>query len=177
MFLGFAGSAYKQDTELALHPGETTVFRGYSITYVRPERTPPHDKQFEVRAEFRITRGGKPVATLFPKKTIFEKSGGMPTTDPAISTGLVDDVYLALGTVDATSKLATVHVFVNPLTGWIWVGVLILLLGASITAWPQPLNLRPTTVLRFAFAVFIMVVVGFQIASLPARAIHLPGFL
>jgi len=42
-----------------------------------------------------------------------------------------------VGTVDPSSKRATFQFHVNPLVGWIWLGVLILMAGCFTSLWPE----------------------------------------
>jgi cytochrome c-type biogenesis protein CcmF len=50
-----------------------------------------------------------------------------------------DDLYVIL--VDwqpISSQQATFKVFHNPLVNWLWVGSIVLILGAIIAVWPTP---------------------------------------
>jgi hypothetical protein len=51
--------------------------------------------------------------------------------------GLRDDLYVVVGAIDPESKRATFRVHVNPLVAFIWIGVLVLILGASVSLWPD----------------------------------------
>jgi cytochrome c-type biogenesis protein CcmF len=46
-------------------------------------------------------------------------------------------VYTVVGTVDPQSKRATFQFHLNPLVSWIWIGVLILIGGATLSLWPE----------------------------------------
>lgn len=50
---------------------------------------------------------------------------------------LREDLYTVVGTVNPTTKRATFQFHVNPLVGWIWLGMLILIAGCSISLWPE----------------------------------------
>ena len=45
-------------------------------------------------------------------------------SDPSVATSLVDDVYLSLVAIPRKKDVVVVRVLVEPLVGWIWVGVL-----------------------------------------------------
>ena len=61
------------------------------------------------------------------------------TDDPSKPPGQAPN---ALG--PTRNQLATLHVFVNPMVAWIWLGGLIFLLGAIIAAWPPGRGARVT---------------------------------
>ena len=59
---------------------------------------------------------------------------------PLVSHGLRELLrasYTVVGTVDPQSKRATFQFHVNPLVSWIWIGVLILIGGATLSLWPE----------------------------------------
>lgn len=51
--------------------------------------------------------------------------------------GLRDDLYVVVGNIDPQSKRATLRFHVNPLVSWLWIGVFVLLFGASVSLWPE----------------------------------------
>jgi cytochrome c-type biogenesis protein CcmF len=50
---------------------------------------------------------------------------------------LREDVYTIVGTIDPQSKRATFNFHLNPLVGFIWLGLLVLMGGATISLWPE----------------------------------------
>jgi hypothetical protein len=42
-----------------------------------------------------------------------------------------------LGSADPSTRRATLQVHGNPLVSWIWIGVAVLIFGASISLWPE----------------------------------------
>ena len=48
-----------------------------------------------------------------------------------------EDLYTIVGTVDPQSKRATFKFHVNPFVSWIWIGLLVLIGGASVSLWPE----------------------------------------
>ena len=49
---------------------------------------------------------------------------------------LHEDLYTVVGQMNPQSKRATFQFHVNPLVSWIWIGLLILIMGASVSFWP-----------------------------------------
>jgi len=87
-------------------------------------------------ADVDITKNGRPLGRLSPARFIYTKAG-QPTTEVAMMRGLHDDLYMVVGTIDPASKRATLRFHVNPLGSWVWIGVFVLIGGASISMWPE----------------------------------------
>ena len=51
--------------------------------------------------------------------------------------GLKEDLYLVLGDFERDGSRATIRVKVNRLVSWIWIGGLILTLGAALAVLPD----------------------------------------
>jgi cytochrome c-type biogenesis protein CcmF len=90
-----------------------------------------------------VTRGERPVTTLYPEKRLYIAQN-QPTTEVALRTTLLEDLYIILAGFEA-SKIATFRVFVNPLVAWMWIGGLIIVVGTVIALWPER---RPYTTVR-----------------------------
>ena len=56
---------------------------------------------------------------------------------PAVRTSLGEDLYVTLLASDASSGAVTLHLFVNPLVVWIWIGGAMVGLGAVFAMWPE----------------------------------------
>jgi cytochrome c-type biogenesis protein CcmF len=54
-----------------------------------------------------------------------------------VRTAAGEDLYVTLLASDPASGEVTVHVFVNPLVAWIWIGGAVVVLGAAFAAWPE----------------------------------------
>lgn len=170
MFLGFTGSAYKVDREVALHPGESAQIEGYKFTYLGPRRVDTDPAKMEIYTDLKIEKGGKDLGTIHPARFIYRRQQ-MPTSEVAIKVGPREDIYVAPGSVNPETKLATLHVYINPLTSWIWLGALILILGAAISTWPEATlaEVGIGAYLRSAGATAASLVLGLLLALTPAR--------
>ncbi len=171
MFLGFAGSGYKTDREVALRPGESFEFQGYQFTYVKSRRVDTDPAKMEIYTDIHMRKGGKDLGILSPAKFVYRRQQ-MPTSEVAIKVGAREDVYLAPGSVNPETKLATLHVYVNPFTSWIWLGAMIVLIGAAIATWPDSdLEDQPVTAyLRTAGAVATSLFLSLLLAMTPTYA-------
>lgn len=69
----------------------------------------------------------------------FYPNATQPVGSPGISAGPADDVYAILAAYDARGKAwATIRVRVIPLVSWLWVGGLVIGIGAVVAALPPP---------------------------------------
>jgi cytochrome c-type biogenesis protein CcmF len=88
-------------------------------------------------ADLEVKRDGEIVALLNPAKFIFKQSPQQPTTEVSLHRSWREDLYTVVGTVSPKTKRATFQFHINPLVGWIWMGVLVLVLGCSVSLWPE----------------------------------------
>ncbi len=49
-----------------------------------------------------------------------------------------EDVYVILNGWEGDGTSATFSIYVNPLTMWMWVGGLLVVLGTVVCVWPHP---------------------------------------
>ena len=141
MFLAITGtSAFKQEQQITVKPGDSFPLGGYTLRYegVEPRET-PHIAYLTARIV--VLKDGKQVDTLHPEKRFYKKPE-QPTTEVAIRSTLGGDLYLVLGSYDNASRMATIQAYVNPLIGFLWWGGIILALGTGITIWPARVPVR-----------------------------------
>ena len=171
MFLGFTGGAYKVDQEYSLHQNESIDYQGFHITYVGPRRVDTDPAKMEIYIDLKIEKGGKDLGTMSPARFIYRRQQ-MPTSEVDIKKGLKEDLYIAPGTVNPETKVATIHIYVNPLENWIWIGAIILVLGAAVATWPEAAlgEVGVSAYLRTAGATAASLVLGLLLALTPARA-------
>lgn len=136
MFLGFIGGAWKQEGEAALAPGQSFIVGRYQLRYDRVERRrdPNH---MEILAHMTVWRDGREYARIHPSKNVYTTHPDMPTSEVSISSSLRDDLYVVLASINPTTRVAHIKAFVNPLVLWIWIGAIVLILGAAVAMWPE----------------------------------------
>lgn len=182
MYLGFTGAAWNIEREAALSPGDKTTIGAYELVYEGPRMCPGSPKcspteQADINkrmifADLEVYRNGKFIGRASPAKFIYHRQPEMPTTEIALVKSLREDLYLVVGTVDSASKRATFQMHVNPLVSFIWIGVGILILGATISLWPE-LSLREAGVGAYAragFSVATSVIFAIWLALSPSTA-------
>ncbi len=177
MYLGFVGTVWSTTEEVSVAPGESFNAAGYRVTYVGPRMCPgsPSCSQEEqsdtskrmLFADLDVYRGAERVARLSPAKFIYQRGEGMTTTEVALLRGLRADLYVVLGSADPSTRRATLQVHGNPLVSWIWIGVVVLILGASVSLWPEVSlgRLGAWGVVRASAGVSASVVMAVMLAS------------
>ena len=65
---------------------------------------------------------------------------------------LLEDVYVVLNGWEAGGATATFTIYINPLTVWMWIGGIVLVIGTLIAAWPHPSRRRSEAASSVAYA-------------------------
>src|SRR5438477_5755343 len=124
------------DGERTLAPGETLVVAGYTVQLdaVRDVREPQRES---IVADLRITGNGS-TEHLHPALVAYPNSA-QTVGSPGIGAGVRDDLYTVLAAYDQRSLgWATIRIRVIPLVSWLWIGGLVVGIGAVIAALPTP---------------------------------------
>ena len=130
--VGFAAShAYQHQTLLTMSVGRPASFEGHTLVF---------------RGTKTVTSAGHSslIATIdvdghayYPAIEQFALSD-QAVVSPAVHSTPAQDIYLALTSVPtAADPDAGVAVYVTPLVMWLWVGGLVVVLGALLSLWPS----------------------------------------
>ena len=125
-----ADSFWRQEVVVNAKQGETVSIAGYDLTLEKMERTQGPNYQTET-ALLRVTHDGDFVTMLSPERRFYPVQQ-MPTTEAAIHSTFLADLYAAIGE-GGSSEGWTVRVWHNPLVPWIWAGSLIMVLGGMVS--------------------------------------------
>lgn len=137
-FIGFAGAAYQVERVVNLSRGESATFKGYEFTF--QGLVHGHDENKETMdARVDVKRGGQQLATLSPARYLYV-TAEQPSTEVDIYRTIAEDVYLILGSFDYDNQKAELKIMINPLVNVVWVGGIIMLLGAIWIIWPRNRN-------------------------------------
>ncbi len=175
MFIGFTGQSWNIDREASLLPGESYSVGDYSLTYAGPRMEVDNNKRM-IFADVDVAKNGHTLERLTPAKFIYKKQPDSPTTEVAIGHRLRDDVYVIVGTINPTSKIASFQIHINPLVTWIWIGCLVLIAGSVVCMWPQ-LELGESRVwagARGVAATAASIILGIMLAATPVGAQTMP---
>jgi cytochrome c-type biogenesis protein CcmF len=129
-----ASSAYRQDHEFTMRPGETVHVSGYDLRFDRlwAQEEP---RRFTVGADVAVSIGGREVANMTPRLNFYQMRDE-PIPTPHVRSRMTD-LYLNLMAFERDGSTATIAVFIEPLVVWIWIGGAIIGLGVVIAGWPQ----------------------------------------
>jgi cytochrome c-type biogenesis protein CcmF len=126
---GIAGMALAQSSIVSLRPGQSTELAGYTWTLVglHDAAGPNYNSRI---ATLDVSRNGRHVITLEPSRRAFTTQQ-MTTTDAAIHTNLLFDLYGVLG--EERDGAAVIRVHYNLLAPWIWLGGLVMACGGFLS--------------------------------------------
>jgi cytochrome c-type biogenesis protein CcmF len=119
-----------EDIRLA-RPGDTIAVGSYQIRFDGVDAGQGPNYVYE-RGQFTVTRGGELVGVMQPEKRLYPVQR-TPTTEAAIDSGLIRDLYLVLGDKQQGADVWVVRAYLKPLAVWIWLGALIMALGGLVS--------------------------------------------
>jgi len=138
MAFGIIGiEMFQTETQATIKPGESINLAGYTVTFERLDQFDAHDGRNVARATVAVSKGGRYLAELHPRRDFYYDSQ-QPMTIPGTRSTLEDDVYVLL--VDwqpISADGATFKVYHNPLVNWLWLGSLVFIIGMLVAAWPD----------------------------------------
>ena len=138
MALGIVGmEMFQTETQGTIAQGEQLRLGDYSLTYKSLATFDTPDGRNVARAVVDVSKDGKFLAELHPRRDYFYESQ-QPMTIPGVRSTWADDFYVLL--VDwqpISSQGATFKVYHNPLVNWLWLGSLFFILGTLVAAWPE----------------------------------------
>ena len=85
---------------------------------------------------------GSGSGTLDPRMNYYKLSD-QPVATPAVRSRADGDLYVNLMAFEQDGSSATLRVLVEPLVTWIWLGGMIVAMGAIVSLWPGGRRGRP----------------------------------
>ncbi len=133
--LGVMGShAWSVQTETTLHRGETAELAGYRFRFDGLTAV-EESNHFKVVGAFTVSNG-RVLGVLRPAKKFYPQEQA-PIAYVDYRLGLREDLYLVLGDFARDGSQATIKLQVNRLVSWIWIGGVVLTLGALLAILPE----------------------------------------
>lgn len=132
-----ASSAYGEEGEFVLGPGERASVAGHEVRFLEiDDRMEGANRVVSARIEIEDRGVYAPAITRFA-------TFGTPISTPSVSTSLIDDVYLVLVSLpDEGDDQVAIRVLIKPLVVWMWLGGALLGLGTLLALLPQRRRLR-----------------------------------
>jgi cytochrome c-type biogenesis protein CcmF len=141
MFIGIAGGAFDQTHEQEMSYNDTLSIGSYTLVCrsITQDSTPNYDTDFAVLDEY---HHGKFVKQLSPEKRIY-----FPGTDHEQASTIVAlhstpqaDLYTVFEGENPDTGRPIIKVILHPLIAWIWIGVVIIVLGTFVALTPNLLR-------------------------------------
>ena len=128
---GIAGMGLAQEKLIAMAPGDTTQMAGYTwrLDGVRDHQGPNYTSR---KATITVLDGDRVVHVMEPSRRWFP-IGRQHTTEVAIRTNMLYDLYAVIGEEDAANGKAVIRIHFNLLAPWLWIGAAIMALGAGLS--------------------------------------------
>lgn len=129
--LGVAvSSAYRIEREATLARGQALRIGGREVTFLSASRE-RQPQRMRVKTQLRLDGGRElsPALNFYPAQQ-------QTLASPAIADSLGRDVYTVVAWVSADGSHATIRVFLEPLVSWIWIGGVLMLVGAAVAGLP-----------------------------------------
>ena len=132
VIVGIAGStAWKTEKIQVMHFGDTVNVAGYELTLKGVEENVQGANYTAARATFTAMKNGAFIADLHPERRMYTMPP-RPTTNAAIHTNLIGDLYAVIGDADEKGGYVT-RLYYNPLVPWIFIGAGIIALGGFVS--------------------------------------------
>jgi cytochrome c-type biogenesis protein CcmF len=140
IMIGFAGSAFNQDKEQEMGFGDKMNIGPYTLvcrSYTQDDN-PNYGSEWAVMDVF---KGGKQIDTLYPERR-FYKASQQTSTMPRVRSTIKEDLYLVYEGLNQDTGRPILKAHLNPLVGWIWVGVWIMIAGIVVALIPNAVPVR-----------------------------------
>jgi cytochrome c-type biogenesis protein CcmF len=128
---GIAGMGLAQEKLVAMAPGDSTQMAGYTwrLDGVRDHTGPNYTSR---RATITVLRDGAVLHVMEPSRRWFP-IGRQHTTEVAIRTNLIYDLYAVIGEEDPATGKAVIRMHYNLLAPWLWIGSFIMAIGGALS--------------------------------------------
>jgi len=130
-----ASSSFRFEREATLKPGQLMPVKGDLSVRLKQLWGKDEPQREVVGADVDILYGTEVVGSLDPRMN-FYRTQDQPVPTPAVRSRPSGDVYINLMAYKPDGSAATLRVIVEPFVPWIWIGGLIVAMGAMVSAWP-----------------------------------------
>ncbi|HEX2916877.1 MAG TPA: cytochrome c-type biogenesis CcmF C-terminal domain-containing protein, partial [Edaphobacter sp.] len=135
MFIGIAGGAFNQSREQEMGFGDSLSLGSYKLVCqsFTQDTNPNYDTEY---ALLDVYKGSKKITQLAPERRFYTASQ-TTSTMVALHSNLAEDLYVIYEGKNPDTDKPIIKVFINPLMNWIWIGVLIVVLGTFLALVPN----------------------------------------
>jgi cytochrome c-type biogenesis protein CcmF len=126
-----ASSTFRTEREATLLPGETLTVAGHTVRLKNVwGREEPQRSVIGTTLDV-LGKNNAVIGTIEPRMNYYHVSD-QPVPTPDVRSSVRGDLYVNLMAFETSGANATVKVIVEPLVPWIWLGGLIIVIGAVI---------------------------------------------
>jgi len=136
MFVGLTGNAFNRQTSQAMVPGDEMQIGRYTLKMTDYRDGDSPNYQYG-RVTLEVYRGGKLIRTMQPEKRFYKASDGQSTTEVALYSKPLEDLYVVFAGVSNDGKRYEITAHLNPLVWWVWFGAAVMVVGTLITLLPD----------------------------------------
>ncbi len=135
MFIGIAGGAFNQSREQEMGFGDTMELGRYKLVCqsFTQDSNPNFDTEYALLDVF---KGDKKITQLAPERRFYIASQ-TSSTMVALHSTLAQDLYVIYEGKNPDTDKPIIKVFLNPLINWIWIGVVIVVIGTFLALVPN----------------------------------------
>jgi cytochrome c-type biogenesis protein CcmF len=134
--IGLAGAAFNQDKEQEIGKGDKVQIGSYTV--IGEEYTEDDNANYRSQAALlEVYKDGKFLTRLNPEERFFKASGGQPVHIVANHSTLREDLYVVYEGLNRESGHPVIKIIINPLVNWIWIGVLVIVMGTGMALVPN----------------------------------------
>jgi cytochrome c-type biogenesis protein CcmF len=131
-----ASSVFRMEREATVRVGEMVQLQEYAVRLQELwAQDEPH--RFVVGARFDVLVNGRLSGQMNPRLNYYRARGSEPITTPAVRSRPHKDLYMNLLAFEQDGSHATVTVITEPMVVWIWIGSLVIAMGALFSVWPR----------------------------------------
>jgi cytochrome c-type biogenesis protein CcmF len=135
IFIGLAGSAFNRSLEQEMDFRQSMQVGPYTL--VCQDYTQDTNLNYDSEyALLDVFRNGKKITQLAPEKRFYSASQQVSTMVANHST-LAWDLYVIYAGQNPQTNRPIIKVFLNPLVAWIWIGVVVVIIGTIVALAPN----------------------------------------
>ncbi|SFW15727.1 heme lyase CcmF/NrfE family subunit [Nitrosovibrio sp. Nv17] len=121
--------SYETEKDVRMDIGDTVEVGGYTFRFNGSRKVAGPNYMSDM-GDVEVLRNGEKIRTLEPEKRTYTASG-MAMTEAAIDTGILRDLYVALGE-PLENGAWIVRVYHKPFVDWIWFGCMLMAFGGML---------------------------------------------
>jgi len=141
--LGIVGmEALSGSIQGTMIPGDKMPLRSYEVEFVQLTTEYENPEYLTIESELVLWKDGKTVANLYPGQHLYENRGQYVSIPDKQST-LRGDFYTLLLDYNSMMGYVTIQASDNPLVNFMWIGALLMVLGAALAASMPWKSLQP----------------------------------